>query len=103
MAKPVTRFVCQSCGAVTMKWAGKCETCGEWNTIEEETLAGRPGPAGKAGAGKRVSFVGLAGTVEPPLRAPVGIPELDRVLGGGLVPSSVVLVGGDPGDRKSVV
>ena len=103
MAKPVTRFVCQSCGAVTMKWAGKCETCGEWNTIEEEVLAGRPGPAGKASAGKRVSFVGLAGTAEPPPRAPVGIPELDRVLGGGLVPSSVVLVGGDPGIGKSTL
>ena len=103
MAKPVTRFVCQSCGAVTMKWAGKCETCGEWNTIEEEISPGRPGPAAKAGAGRRVPFVGLAGSAEPPPRAPVGIDELDRVLGGGLVPSSVVLVGGDPGIGKSTL
>ena len=103
MAKPVTRFVCQSCGAVTMKWAGHCETCDNWNTIEEETVAARPGPAGKAAPGKRVSFVGLAGTAEPPPRAPTGIEELDRVLGGGLVPSSVVLVGGDPGIGKSTL
>ena len=103
MAKPITRFVCQSCGAVTMKWAGKCETCGEWNTIEEERIEARPGPAAKAAAGKRVSFVGLAGSAEPPPRAPVGIDELDRVLGGGLVPSSVVLVGGDPGIGKSTL
>src|SRR5580692_4693612 len=101
LAKPVSRFVCQSCGAVTVKWAGKCETCGEWNTIEEETA--RPGPAGKAPVGKRVAFVGLAGTAEPPPRAPTGIEELDRVLGGGLVPSSVLLVGGDPGIGKSTL
>ena len=103
MAKPVTRFVCQSCGAVTPKWAGKCETCGEWNTIEEDTVAARPGPAAKGSAGRRVTLVGLAGTAEPPPRAPTGIEELDRVLGGGLVPSSVVLVGGDPGIGKSTL
>jgi DNA repair protein RadA/Sms len=103
LAKPASRFVCQSCGAISMKWAGKCETCGEWNTIEEEAAAPRPGPAAKAGTGKRVSFVGLAGTAEPPPRAPTGIAELDRVLGGGLVPSSVVLVGGDPGIGKSTL
>jgi DNA repair protein RadA/Sms len=103
VAKPVTRFVCQSCGAVTPKWAGKCETCGEWNTIEEDTVAARPGPAAKGSAGRRVTLVGLAGTAEPPPRAPTGIEELDRVLGGGLVPSSVVLVGGDPGIGKSTL
>ncbi|MFL5286954.1 MAG: DNA repair protein RadA, partial [Rhodopila sp.] len=85
MAKAVTRFVCQSCGAVTPKWAGRCETCGEWNTIEEETVAAKPGPAGKAAA-RGVTFVGLAGQAEPPPRAATGITELDRVLGGGLVP-----------------
>ncbi len=103
MAKPVARFVCQSCGAVTPKWIGRCETCGEWNTIEEDTAAARPGPAGKASPGKRVAFVGLDGKAEPPPRAPTGIAELDRVLGGGLVPASVVLVGGDPGIGKSTL
>src|SRR5919202_3316251 len=102
MAKPATRYVCQSCGAVTPKWAGRCETCGEWNTIEEETVAARPGPADKTAA-RGVTFVGLAGHAEPPPRAATGITELDRVLGGGLVPASAVLVGGDPGIGKSTI
>jgi DNA repair protein RadA/Sms len=102
LAKAVTRFVCQSCGAVTPKWAGRCETCGEWNTIEEETIAARPGPAGKAAA-RGGTFVGLAGHAEPPPRAATGIAELDRVLGGGLVPASAILVGGDPGIGKSTL
>jgi DNA repair protein RadA/Sms len=103
LAKPAPRFVCQSCGAVTPKWAGRCETCGEWNTITEETVTPRPGPAGKAPAGRQVAFVGLAGTAEPPPRAVTGLAELDRVLGGGLVPASAVLVGGDPGIGKSTL
>lgn len=103
MAKPTSRFVCQSCGAVTPKWAGRCETCGEWNTIIEEAITARPGPAAKAPAGRSVSFVGLSGSAEPPPRAMTGIEELDRVLGGGLVPASVVLVGGDPGIGKSTL
>ncbi len=103
MAKATTRFVCQSCGAVTPKWAGRCETCLEWNTIEPETIAPRPGASGKAAAGQAVSFVGLRGDVAPPPRAATGIEELDRVLGGGLVPASAVLVGGDPGIGKSTL
>jgi DNA repair protein RadA/Sms len=103
LAKPVSRFVCQSCGAVTAKWAGRCETCGEWNTVEEEIVVARPGPAAKAPVGRSVAFVGLAGSTEPPPRAAVGIDELDRVLGGGLVPASAVLVGGDPGIGKSTL
>jgi DNA repair protein RadA/Sms len=103
MAKSTTRFVCNTCGAVTPKWASRCETCGEWNTIVEETVAVRPGPAGKAQPGNRVEFVGLSGSAEPPPRAPTGIAELDRVLGGGLVPASAVLVGGDPGIGKSTL
>ena len=103
MAKAASRFVCQSCGAVTPKWAGRCETCGEWNTVEEEVVAARPGPAAKAPVGRAVTFVGLSGSAEPPPRAPIGIEELDRVLGGGLVPASVVLVGGDPGIGKSTL
>ncbi|MGE4047241.1 MAG: DNA repair protein RadA [Acetobacteraceae bacterium] len=103
MAKPTSRYVCQSCGAVTPKWAGRCETCGEWNTIVEEAVTPRPGPAGKAPVGKGVAFVGLAGSAAPPPRAVTGIEELDRVLGGGLVPASAVLVGGDPGIGKSTL
>ena len=103
MAKPTSRYVCQSCGAVSPKWAGRCEACGEWNTIVEEAIAPRPGPAGKAGAGRRVAFVDLAGSAEPPPRCVTGIAELDRVLGGGLVPASAILVGGDPGIGKSTL
>ena len=69
----------------------------------EEAVTARPGPAGKAPVGKGVPFVGLAGSAAPPARAPTGIEELDRVLGGGLVPSSAVLVGGDPGIGKSTL
>jgi DNA repair protein RadA/Sms len=75
----------------------------EWNTIEQEVVAPRPGPAGKAAATNSVSFVGLQGSAAPPARAVTGIDELDRVLGGGLVPASAVLVGGDPGIGKSTL
>jgi DNA repair protein RadA/Sms len=103
MPKPVARFVCQSCGAIAPKWAGRCETCGEWNTIVEEPIVVRPGPAGKQPRGRSVAFVGLAGSAAPPPRVATGIAELDRVLGGGLVPASAVLVGGDPGIGKSTL
>jgi len=103
MPKPVARFVCQSCGAIAPKWAGRCETCGEWNTIVEEPIVARPGPAGKVAGGRSVAFVGLSGSAAPPPRATTGIAELDRVLGGGLVPASAVLVGGDPGIGKSTL
>ena len=104
MAKPVTRFVCQACGAPHPKWQGRCDACGEWNTLAEETTEPRgPGPAAKAAPGRRVEFVGLKGSTAPPARLLTGIAELDRVLGGGLVPGSAVLVGGDPGIGKSTI
>jgi DNA repair protein RadA/Sms len=103
MAKPTSRFVCQSCGAVAGgKWAGRCEACGEWNTIVEEAVTPRAGP-NRAAAGRAVAFVDLAGETAPPPRAGTGIDELDRVLGGGLVAGSAVLVGGDPGIGKSTL
>jgi DNA repair protein RadA/Sms len=98
LAKPHTRYVCQACGGATAKWAGRCETCGEWNTLEEEPQAG---PARRAGS--KLALVGLAGSTEPPPRRMTGIAELDRVLGGGLVAASAVLVGGDPGIGKSTL
>jgi DNA repair protein RadA/Sms len=101
LAKPAVRYVCQACGATGPKWAGRCEVCGEWNTIIEEVP--RPGPAGKGAAGHAIEFVRLAGSAELPPRAAIGIAELDRVLGGGLVPASAVLVGGDPGIGKSTL
>jgi DNA repair protein RadA/Sms len=96
MAKEKSRFVCQACGAVAPRWAGKCEACLAWNTIVEETSFPRL-------AGRRVEFVELEGMGEAPKRRPTGIAELDRVLGGGLVPASAVLVGGDPGIGKSTL
>jgi DNA repair protein RadA/Sms len=104
MAKPVARFVCQACGAVTPKWAGRCEACGEWNTIIEEAVEAGPGLAkAKPNAGRKIEFVDLAGSAAPPPRAPSGIAELDRVLGGGLVAGSAVLLAGDPGIGKSTL
>ena len=104
MAKPVARFVCQACGNVTPKWAGRCEACAEWNTIAEEQAEARPGLARDSRkAGGRIALVGLAGQAAPPPRLLTGIGELDRVLGGGLVAASAVLVGGDPGIGKSTL
>jgi DNA repair protein RadA/Sms len=103
LAKPTSRYVCQSCGAVFPKWAGRCEACGEWNSIVEEAIGPHPGPLKRSAAGKPVAFVGLAGSATPPPRARTGSAELDRVLGGGLVPGSAVLIGGDPGIGKSTL
>jgi DNA repair protein RadA/Sms len=101
MAKPIARFVCQSCGAVTAKWAGRCETCGEWNSVAEEPAEARPGPALRSG--RKLALEPLTGSIDPPPRRLTGIGELDRVLGGGLVAASAVLVGGDPGIGKSTL
>ncbi len=113
-----SRFVCQSCGALSPRWAGRCEACGEWNTIAEEPVEPRapggivagPGPGaasaaarGSTGQARRIEFVGLAGESAPPARLCTGIAELDRVLGGGMVAASAVLVGGDPGIGKSTL
>jgi DNA repair protein RadA/Sms len=104
LAKDRTRFVCQACGGVAPKWQGRCDACGEWNTLVEEVSEARgPGPAAKAAGGRRLEFVGLEGKSAPPARMLTGIAELDRVLGGGFVPASAVLVGGDPGIGKSTI
>ncbi len=96
------RFVCQACGAVAAKWAGRCEACGAWNSLVEEVATPRPGGLARParGAVRGVDLVGLAGTTPPPPRRATGIAEFDRVLGGGLVAGSAVLVGGDPGIGK---
>ncbi len=103
MAKDRTRYVCQSCGATHPKWQGRCDGCGEWNTLVEEAVRTGPGPAAKAPPGKGITIVGLQGENAPPPRHLTGIAELDRVLGGGFVPASAVLVGGDPGIGKSTI
>ena len=105
MSRRAASFVCTACGAAHAKWTGRCEGCGAWNTVHEEPdLAS--GPAGRTlgpARGRRIALSDLAST-EPPLpRAASGIGELDRVLGGGLVPASAILVGGDPGIGKSTL
>jgi DNA repair protein RadA/Sms len=106
MAKASKAFVCQSCGAVTPRWSGKCASCGEWNSLIEETAPASSSPALvaiKGGKGRLAAFETLsAETLDAP-RLKTGIAELDRVLGGGLVPGSAVLVGGDPGIGKSTL
>jgi DNA repair protein RadA/Sms len=105
VAKRQSIYVCQSCGATTPKWSGRCESCGEWNSIVEEapreTAPG--GLGGRPRRGKSVPFVSLRGTSEKAPRRVSGIKEFDRVCGGGLVPGSAVLVGGDPGIGKSTL
>lgn len=105
MAKAKAHYSCQSCGAVTSKWAGKCEACGEWNTIVEEapslTTAIPKGQDRKGG--KKLNFVGLTGENQNYPRVISGMTEFDRAVGGGLVPASVTLIGGDPGIGKSTL
>ncbi|MBO6790139.1 MAG: DNA repair protein RadA [Dinoroseobacter sp.] len=105
MAKAALTFVCQSCGTGFSKWAGRCENCGEWNTIvEEKPLSEGPSKKGLgAQRGQKVKLTDLATTEAAPARAVSGMAELDRVLGGGLVQGSALLVGGDPGIGKSTL
>jgi DNA repair protein RadA/Sms len=105
MARRAQGFVCQNCGAVSGRWQGKCESCGEWNTIVEETAAVPAGPAAgrRARKGRLFALEPLAGEVHEAPRLPSGMPELDRVTGGGFVKGSVLLVGGDPGIGKSTL
>jgi DNA repair protein RadA/Sms len=102
MSKTSSRFVCQMCGTVHAKWAGKCEGCGAWNSIAEETAATTPKGL-SIGKGKKIEFTPLDAHAEDAPRAGTGIAELDRVLGGGLVAGSAILIGGDPGIGKSTL
>jgi DNA repair protein RadA/Sms len=105
MAKSKTVFVCQNCGAESAKWIGRCPSCKEWNTYHEEIIA----PASSRGS----SFVSDQVKRKPELldniksdeenRQKTGIPELDRILGGGMVSGSLILIGGEPGVGKSTL
>jgi DNA repair protein RadA/Sms len=103
MARPSTTFVCQSCGSVYARWQGRCEDCGSWNTIEPEQDALAAPSSGKKVKSKGLELEGLAGESAPPPRFLTGASEFDRALGGGLVPGSALLVGGDPGVGKSTL
>ncbi len=104
MARSAVTYVCQQCGARFPKWAGKCEDCGAWNTLVEERKDA-PSSPGKWVAGRRIIFEQLQidNRSTPPPRMQSGINEFDRVSGGGLVPGSATLVGGDPGIGKSTL
>ena len=105
MAKPKEVFICQNCGTASPKWQGQCPGCGEWNTLVAEVQGGGPGPVrGRGARGPAVATTTLAAEalIEQP-RWSSGSQELDRVLGGGLVPGSVTLLGGDPGIGKSTL
>src|SRR5437870_2756053 len=105
MARRTPTFVCQNCGAVTGRWQGKCEACGEWNTIVEENSASATGPTpGRLGRkGRLFALEALTGETHEAPRLASGLGELDRVTGGGFVRGSVLLVGGDPGIGKSTL
>ncbi|MFV0432333.1 MAG: DNA repair protein RadA [Alphaproteobacteria bacterium] len=107
MAKKATHFACDICGATFPKWSGRCENCGTWDSLIEETK-----PAAKisanlqkagGGIGTPLRLQTLADTSEPPARISTKINELDRAIGGGIVPGSAILVGGDPGIGKSTL
>ena len=105
MSKSATSFTCTACGAVHKKWAGRCDACGAWNSIIEEAPLSA-GPASRSlgtARGRKIELSTLATEEAPPPRAASGMDELDRVLGGGLVPASAILVGGDPGIGKSTL
>jgi DNA repair protein RadA/Sms len=102
MARPIAQFTCTECGARHRKWAGLCEACGAWNSIVEEAPLST-GPQARVGKGKAVALSSLEDVEAPPPRALSGIAEFDRVLGGGLVAASAILVGGDPGIGKSTL
>ena len=104
MAKPKRRYVCAACGSVTHRWQGQCADCDEWNTLSEEV----PATAFSAkhdlsNGGRALAFEALDAKGEMPQRRSTGMPEFDRALGGGLVPGSAVLMGGDPGIGKSTL
>jgi len=105
MARARATFVCQNCGAVTNRWQGRCESCGEWNTIVEEAPASGIGARAAQGAvpGRVLDVEGLVGESRPDPRVETGVAELDRVTGGGFVPGSVLLLGGEPGIGKSTL
>jgi len=104
MAKPKRRYICQACGSVTHRWQGQCADCGEWNTLAEEA----PETVFSAkhdlsSGGRPITFEALDAPGEALKRRSTGLAEFDRALGGGLVPGSAVLMGGDPGIGKSTL
>jgi DNA repair protein RadA/Sms len=103
MAKPQDRFVCQACGAVHHRWQGRCEACQAWNSIVEEVGRNSIPKGLSTGKGHVLALSELGGAQPVGGRQVTGIGEFDRVLGGGLVAGSAILIGGDPGIGKSTL
>ncbi len=104
MAKLRVQYACQECGATQVKWMGRCPSCGGWNTLQEEAAAEDSPARGQALPVEAPAAVSLDEVAEAPVpRFTTGLAEVDRVLGGGLVPGSLVLLGGDPGVGKSTL
>ncbi len=103
MKKEKTKFVCSSCGYESIRWLGKCPECDSWNTFAEEVVA-KPEPAGRKSYSGDLN-IGKLNKIESSTikRFSSGIGELDRTLGGGFVPGSVILLGGEPGIGKSTI
>ena len=101
MAKVKSEYGCNSCGSVYPRWMGQCTDCGEWNTIEEQVLTGSVAKQGSKSKAAKVTTLQTASS--PAKRTDTGISELNRVLGGGLVDGSAILIGGDPGIGKSTI
>jgi DNA repair protein RadA/Sms len=105
MARDGALYVCQACGAAQAKWAGQCAGCGAWNTLVEEAQSRPPGAMAPAKGAKArgLAFEGLEDATPAPARIATGVAEFDRVCGGGVVPGSAILLGGDPGVGKSTL
>jgi DNA repair protein RadA/Sms len=103
MARRETTFICQTCGAAYSRWQGKCDACGQWNTIAEESSASSQASARAPRKGRLFALEPLAGAALDAPRLASGLAEFDRVTGGGFVRGSVLLLGGDPGIGKSTL
>lgn len=105
MARDGAAYTCQSCGTVQTKWSGQCPACNGWNSLVQEIVGGPPGALKLTKPSRRVhlAFEGLDETTPAPPRIATGVDEWDRVCGGGIVPGSAILVGGDPGVGKSTL
>ena len=105
MARDGASYICQACGAAHSKWAGQCASCGAWNTLVEEIGSRPPGALSPSKATKMrgLAFSSLESESLTPPRIESGVAEFDRVCGGGIVPGSAILVGGDPGVGKSTL
>src|SRR3977135_2812541 len=105
MKKTETIFACQNCGHQSRKWLGKCPECGEWNSLVEERARSEKKGASRSGFKLRdvaaVAYTEIESQDE--VRISTGVTEFDRVLGGGIVPGTLVLIGGDPGIGKSTL